>query len=61
MAKTTVYALRDAETKERLTYRYRTIRELLEHHPVNGFDHTGRIVEVFRTTQDLPQYSKRRA
>ena len=54
MAKTTVYAVRDAETKERLTYRYRSFRDararMREEQP------TGRVLEVYRTTQDLPRY-----
>lgn len=54
MARRTVYAWRDAETGERLTYRYRSLRDLLEARPRHRFDHTGRIVEVYRTTQDLP-------
>lgn len=61
MAKTTVFALRDTETKERLTYRYRTVKELLERAPLSSFDHTGRIVEIYRTSQDLPRYAKARA
>lgn len=59
MPKTTVYAIRDAETKERLTYRYRTVRELTDAWRPSEFDHTGRVVEIYRTTQDLPRLNKR--
>lgn len=55
MPKTRVYAVRDAETKERLSYRYRSIRELREKAPLRRWDHTGRIVEVYQTTQNLPR------
>lgn len=54
MARTTVWAIRDAETRERLTYRYRSRRELLERN-AGRFEHTGRVVEAYRTTQDLPR------
>lgn len=63
MPKTTVYAVRDAETRERLSYRYRSIRELREAIGSNHqaqFEHTGRVVEVYRTTQDLPRVAKRK-
>lgn len=59
MPKTTVYAIRDAETKERLTYKYRTVRELTDARRLSEFDHTGRVVEIYRTTQDLPRLNKR--
>ena len=51
MARKTVYAVRDVETKERLTYRYRSFKEAFDLLP--RFDHTGRVVEVYRTTQDF--------
>lgn len=60
MPQTTVYAVRDAETGERLTYRYRSRRDLLDRRPLASFDHTGRVVEVYRTTQDLPRHAKKR-
>lgn len=59
MPRTTVWAIRDAETKERLTYRYRSCRELLERAPLSRFDHTGRVVEVYRTSQDLPRIRRK--
>ena len=57
MARTTVWAVRDADTGERLTYRYRSFREAQE--LLRRFDHTGRVVEIYRTTQDLPRQAKR--
>lgn len=60
MAKTTVYAWRDAETKERLSYRYRTIRELKDARRKSEFEHTGRIVEIYKTTMDLPRLNNRK-
>jgi len=56
MPKTTVYAVRDAETKERLTYRYRSYRDAVDR--MREERHTGRVLEVYRTTQDLPRYPK---
>lgn len=53
MAKTTVYAVRDAETKERLTYRFRSQRDARDHMKALHFN--GRVMEVYRTTQDLPR------
>lgn len=52
MARTTVWAVRRADTQERLTYRFRSRRELLERHPLKRFTVP---VEVYRTTQDLPR------
>lgn len=57
MPRTTVYAVRDAETKDRLTYRYREARDAAE--LLRRFNHTGRVVEVYRTSQDLPRLTKR--
>ena len=56
MAKTTVWAIRKVETGERLTYRFRSRRELLERHPLQRFICP---VEVYRTTQDLPRQQRR--
>lgn len=55
--RTTVYAIRDATTKERLTYRYRSedIGELYDMIRTKRFSSTGRAVEIYRTTQDLPR------
>ena len=53
MARTTVWAVRDSDTKERLSYRYRSLRELRDEHPLSNYSHTGRPVEYYRTTQDL--------
>lgn len=63
MPKTTVYAIRDAETKERLSYRYRSVRELRLAIGANfqaQYEHTGRTVELYRTTQDLPRVGSRK-
>jgi hypothetical protein len=54
MARTTVWAVRNTDTGERLTYRYRSLRELRDAHPLRRFEHTGQPVEYYRTTQDLP-------
>lgn len=60
MVKTTVYAVRDAETKERLTYRHRAYRDALQRlHELNAAGHTGRVLEVYRTSQDLPRQNRR--
>lgn len=59
MPVTTVWAIRDVETRERLSYRYRSRDELLAKHPPAKFEHTGRVVEVYRTTQDLPRHPRR--
>lgn len=53
MAKTTVYAVRDSETKERLSYRYRRYKNALER--MRELNFNGRPMEVYRTTQDLPK------
>lgn len=45
------WAIRDAETGERLTYRYFNRADLP---PVSRFDHTGRVVEVYQTKMDRP-------
>lgn len=50
MARTTVWAIRRVGG-DRITYRYRSRRELLERHPLQRFPYP---VEVYRTTQDLP-------
>jgi hypothetical protein len=50
--KTTVWAVRDAETGERLSYRFRARRDALAW--ARGRDFLGRVLQVYRTTQDLP-------
>ena len=45
----TLYDVRDAETKERLSYRYET-REKAQA-ILRNYEHTGRVVEVYRTRQ----------
>ena len=45
------FAVRDAETKERLSYRYPTYAEARD--ALRGFEHTGRVLEVYRTSQSL--------
>lgn len=60
MAKTPVYAVRDSETKIRLSYRYRDRRvavaelTLMRARQSVGMD-SPRPLEVYRTTQDLPR------
>ena len=49
---TAVYAIRRISTGERLTYRFRTRKELLERHPLRSFPCP---VETYRTTQNLPK------
>lgn len=56
--KSTVYAVRDAETKERLSYRYRDRRDAIERKRELKFN--GRVMEVYRTTMDLPPQGKGR-
>ena len=58
MAKTTVYAVRDTDTKERLTYRYRDPREAVER--MRELNFNGRPMEIYRTTQDLPALPRKR-
>lgn len=49
--KATCYAIRDAETKERLSQRYFDKKDL----PVlSRYKHTGRIVEIYKSTMDRP-------
>ena len=48
----TAWAIRDSETKERLSYRYFDRRDLP---PLSRYDHTGRVVEVYRTKMDRPR------
>ena len=53
MARTTVYAVRDAETGERLSCCYRTRKEAAARR--RELAYMGRVLEVYRTTQDLPR------
>jgi ribosomal protein S8 len=59
MAKTTVYAVRAAKSKERVSYRYRdrsdAIAAMKVLQRVSGSE-----LEVYRTTQDLVKVAKRR-
>lgn len=55
MARTTVWAVRNCDTGERISYRYRSLRELRSICPLSRYDHTGVPVEYYRTTQDLPR------
>lgn len=57
MSRATVYAVRDAETRERLSYRYHDRREAVER--MRELHFTGRVMEVYRTSQDLPRQPKR--
>lgn len=57
MAKTTVYAVRDIETKERLSYRYRDWSEAKER--MRELHFNGRVMEVYRTTQDLSRHPRK--
>jgi hypothetical protein len=54
--KTTVWAVRNAETGERLSYRFRAKRDALEW--AQGRDFMGLVLQVYRTTQDLPPHGK---
>ena len=45
------WAVRDAETKERLSYRYADREEARA--ALRNFEHTGRVLEVYRTSQSL--------
>ena len=45
------WAIRDAETKERLSYRYFDRRDLP---PLSQYAHTGRVVEVYVTSMQRP-------
>lgn len=45
------WAIRDAETRERLSYRYFSRRDLP---PLAQFEHTGRVVEVYQTSMQRP-------
>lgn len=56
--RTRVYAVRDAETKERLSYRYRTRKEAKDR--LIDFHHTGRVLEVYATTMDLERPATRK-
>lgn len=56
--RTTVYAVRDSETKERLTYRYRRAAEAIQRMRELSFN--GRPMEIYRTPQDLPRIGKPR-
>lgn len=47
----TRWAVRDAETRERLSYRYPTWQEARD--VLRRFEHTGRVLEVYRTSQSL--------
>ena len=47
----TRWAVRDAETRECLSYRYPTWREARD--VLRRFEHTGRVLEVYRTSQSL--------
>lgn len=53
----TCYAIRDAETGERLSHRYFDRRDVP---PLSRFDHTGRVVELYRTTMDRPRACRSR-
>lgn len=57
IVRTTVWAVRDAETKDRISYRYRSQREAAG--LLKRYEHTGRVVELYRTTQNLPRHGKR--
>lgn len=46
------WAIRDAETKERLSYRYFDRRDVP---PLSRYNHTGRVVEIYQTTMDRPK------
>ena len=50
--KITVYAIRDSETKERLSYRHRDRHKAANLLSIIGHN-TGRPVEIYRTSQDL--------
>ena len=49
------WAIRDAETKERLSYRYYDRRDLP---PLSIFDYSGRVVEIYRTSMSRPRSRK---
>jgi hypothetical protein len=58
-AKTTVYAVRDVETGQRLSYRYRSRRDAIEcRNYIASASGKGDNLEVYRTTQDLPKAGK---
>ena len=61
MPKTTVYAVRDTESRQRLSYRYRSRREAEECKAYVGRA-SGKTdnLEVYRTTQDLPRIPRKR-
>lgn len=56
--RTRVYAARDADTKTRLSYRYRDIADAQQWARTETV--RGRLrLEVYQTTQDLPRQRKR--
>ena len=60
MARTTVYAVRDTETGERLSYRYRDKKEAIDCMAyVARNSGKSKNLEVYRTTQDLPRVERK--
>ncbi len=54
--RTSVYSVRDALTKERLTYCYRTLNDAIEALLLfRQTDRCSRSLEIYRTTQVLPR------
>lgn len=49
------YAIRDSETKERLSYRYFDKQDLP---PLSRYSHTGRVVEYYITSMDRHRANK---
>lgn len=51
----TCYAVRDSETKERLSYRYYSMLDLWDSiGSLARYEHTGRTVEVYRSKMSRP-------
>ena len=48
------WAYRDAETKERLSGRYFSLRDLREAVRPHQYEHTGRVVEIYKSKMSRP-------